>query len=128
MIARDEIKDWLPELMREWAEYERERHAVGYPDATPIWNAANNIQASGFGSRPPAGLAALSLTGKMRRLVTALGELLRDIDVAPVVRCTQEFYLYGHEPVCRHYSMSRTQLYERVKSGELLIKREMNRR
>lgn len=128
MIARDEIKDWLPELMREWAQRQPELHAVGYPDATPIWNAAHNIQASGFGSRPPAGLNALRMTGRMKRLVDAMADLLRDRDVADVVRRTQEFYLVGHEAVCAHYRVSRTQLYESVKAGELLIKREMNRR
>lgn len=128
MIARNEIKDWLPELMREWAQFQPELKGIGYPSATPVWNAAHNIAAVGYGSRPPAGLNALTMTGRMKRLVDAMAALRQDQDVADVVCRTQDFYLYGHAAVCLHYNVSRTQLYETVKQGELLIKREMNRR
>lgn len=119
--------DDFPGLMRDWAEWVTSLAGVGYSDATTLWRAMMASSKGEFGSREPAGLDLLETHGALRRLVAAMADLSDDDDTREPVACVQALYLWGPEQAMQLTNKTRTKFYEAIRSGEMLIRREIKR-
>jgi len=117
--------DDLPGLMREWVEWKASLQGLGYSDSTTIWRAMLSQGGGSFGSALPLGLRLLETHGALRRLVAAMKALEDDESARWPVLVTQRFYEDGPERTREVVKVSRAALYNTVKIGEALIKREM---
>jgi len=100
---------------------------LGYSDATTIWRAAMGSMSGEFESSPPAGLSLLETHGALRRLIVAMDALTEDEDTKRPVVAVQWLYLWGAERAMGQWGGSKTKFYEAIRTGELLIRREMKR-
>lgn len=114
-------------LMREWAEWTTNLQGLGYSDSTTLWRAQFGQGGSGFASSVPAGLRLLETHGALRRLIEAMDSLTEDNETRLPVWCVQSLYLSGPEKCLEAWGKSKTKLYEHIRTGEILIKREMKR-
>ena len=119
--------DDFPGLMREWAEYAHSKGALGFSDSTTVWRAQFGAGGGGFASAPPLGLRLLEVHGPLKRLIDAMGRLEKDDDTKEPVAWVQWLYLYGPTVCLQVWGKSKTKLYEHIRTGEILIKREMKR-
>lgn len=119
--------DDFPGLMREWAEWTTNLQGLGYSDSTTLWRAQFGQGGSGFASSVPAGLRLLETHGALRRLIDAMDALTEDDDTRVPVSCVQWLYLVGPEQCLAVWGKSKTKLYENIRTGEILIRREMKR-
>jgi hypothetical protein len=117
--------DDLPGLMREWVEWEASIAGLGYSDSTTLWRAMMSGGGGGFGSSVPLGIRLLETHGALRRLIAAMKALEEDADARWPVLVTQRFYQLGPEKTREIVKVSRAALYNTVKIGEALIRREM---
>lgn len=119
--------DDFPGLMRLWAEWTHNLDGLGYSDSTTLWRAQFGTGGGQFGSAVPLGLRLLETGGELRRLIDAMDSLSEDDDTRLPVSCVQWLYLYGPEQCLQAWGKSKTKLYENIRTGEILIKREMKR-
>lgn len=119
--------DDFPALMREWAEYVHNLEGLGHSDSTTLWRAQFGHGGGQFQSAVPLGLRLLEVHGALKRLIDAMDELEQDEETKTPVSCVQWLYLYGPEKCLEAWGKSKTKLYENIRTGEILIKREMKR-
>lgn len=128
MAASLETRDPLPGLLREWAQWYESLTAVGYPDSTPIWRAAQGQGGGGFTASIPHGVTMLRMGGPLRRLVEAMDALMADEDARVPVATVQAFYRFGAVKVRDELGWGHSKIYTVVTTGEALIRREMKLR
>ena len=119
--------DDFPGLMREWAEWTQNLQGLGYSDSTTLWRAQFGTGGGQFASCIPLGIRLLEAHGALQRLIDAMDSLTQDDDTRLPVSCVQWLYLYGPEKCLAAWGKSKTKLYEHIRTGEILIKREMKR-
>lgn len=119
--------DDFPGLMREWAEWTTNLQGLGYSDSTTLWRAQFGTGGGQFGSTVPPGITLLETHGALRRLIDAMDSLTEDDDTRLPVSCVQWLYLVGPEQCLAVWGKSKTKLYEHIRTGEILIRREMKR-
>jgi hypothetical protein len=119
--------DDFPGLMREWAEWVHNLEGLGYSDSTTIWRAAMGSSDGEFASAIPLGIRLLETHGALRRLINAMDALSQDDDTKTPVSCVQWLYLYGPEKALEAWGKSKTKFYEAIRTGEILIRREIKR-
>lgn len=113
-------KDWLPPLLRDWAEW-----YVGaidgnldYGDSSPIWRAIMSPINGEFGSSipkgaaPPPGLAKIQL---------AMNNLLQS-EIGEEINVVRAFYCLGAERAIDALQMPKTRMYDMRQRGEIAIK------
>lgn len=128
MAVSLEVRDPLPGLLREWAQWYESLNAVGYADSTAVWRAAQGEGGGGFASSIPPGVDRLRLHGALRRLVEAMDALMADEDARLSVAIVQAFYLCGPVKVRDKLGWGTSKIYTVVTTGEALIRREMKLR
>ena len=119
--------DNFASLMREWVEWASKLPGVGYSGSTTLWRAQHGAGGSEFGSAIPLGIDLLDARGALRDLVRAMDDLIADRETRSAVHCVQWLYLAGAEQALEQWGRSKTSFYAQVRTGELLIKREMRR-
>lgn len=125
-LSVDVLSKWL----REWAEWIRACENVGWSDATTLWWAQFG-QPSEFKSSIPAGIEQLENAGPgVSRVHRAIESLLQSPDplVKDPVLVVARFYLLGKTELLESCEASWSSLYQQIKQGELLIRREMQLR
>ena len=126
-VVRTVAIDDFPGLMREWAEWTQNLQGLGFSDSTTLWKAQFGKGGEEFKSSIPAGIRLLETHGALRRLIEAMDALTEDDDTRLPVACVQWLYLVGPEQCLQVWGKSKTKLYEHIRTGEILIKREMKR-
>ncbi len=119
--------DDFPGLMREWVEYVHNLEGLGYSDSTTLWRAVMGSGEGSFQSSPPIGLRLLEVHGALKRLINAMDALTEDDDTRKPVSAVQWLYLLGPEKAMQSWGGSKTKFYEAIRTGEILIKREIKR-
>ena len=114
-------------LMREWAQWWESLAGLGHSDNTTLWRAQFGRGGTEFMSCVPAGLMRLETHGALTRLIEAMDSLLADADTRMPVRCVQCLYLLGPTQSIEAWGGSKTKFYEAIRTGEILIRREMKR-
>lgn len=115
-------------LLRDWAQYMEKAESAGYSSVTTLWLAMAGQQHGEFGSKIPVGLAKLTTWGQLRDLLQAMATLesYPDEDVSMPVRAVQHYYRLGMEATREKLDRSKATVFTLIKTGEALIKREMN--
>ena len=111
--------DWLPGLLKEWAIWYE--NTSGYSNSTTLWRAIMSPIQAGFSSTPPKGTEA---PPALRKLITAMGDLLTDHDCGEDVAYTRAFYVLGIKNVMAHAEtkISTAGVYQRVERGQSAIR------
>lgn len=119
--------DDFPGLMREWAEWVTNLQGLGYSDSTTLWRAQFGSGGGEFSSSIPLGIRLLDTHGALARLIEAMDALTNDDDTRQPVSCVQWLYLFGPDEAMQMWGKSKTKFYESIRTGEILIKREIKR-
>ena len=114
-------------LMREWAEWVHNLEGLGYSDSTTLHRAVMGAGGGQFESSVPLGIRLLETHGALKRLIVAMDDLTDDDDTRLPVSCVQMLYLFGPDKCLEAWGKSKTKFYEHIRTGEILIRREMKR-
>lgn len=127
MQAAAAIVDPLPGLLREWAEWFERAASAGYSDSTVLWRAVMGPGSGEFKSSPPVGLWLLEIHGELAQVNNAIIDLFADPDTKRPIEAIVLLYVFGPIQAMERWGGSKTKFYEAIRTGEILIKREIKR-
>jgi len=103
--------DWLPDLLKDWADWYVGRLNSAYPDSSTLWRAVMSPVTGEAGSRPPRDVTP---PPGLSQVALAMNNLLTDSDVGEAVSVVRAYYCFGEEKTLEKFKTSNgTQLKRR---------------